>query len=310
MVTRVTTPGNYSAVLSNLLAAQQRQMEAGDRVATQRNGKDLKDYAKNSELLTAMRSVQTRLEVFKDQNNLLADKLSTQDTALTRVSEAAQGVRQAMSEAIASGRVDTLVEDIQAQMNNAVEAMNARYGGKYLFAGGQVDTRPVTAGRLSDLTTPPAVIASFVQNDDFLVTAKLDEATNITTGVLAEDIGTAMLTALQTFQAFNEGPNGPFTGAMTAAQKTFLEGQLGGWDTVRADATLKAAHNGTNQKRVDTVGADLVTRQNSLAGMVGGITDADMAEAAANLQQAQLSVQSAAYVFQALQESSLINLLR
>jgi flagellin-like hook-associated protein FlgL len=44
--------------------------------------------------------------------------------------------------------------------------------------------------------------------------------------------------------------------------------------------------------------------------MLGDITDADMAKAAADLQQAQLSVQSAAYVFQALQESSLINVLR
>ncbi|WP_367254874.1 flagellin, partial [uncultured Phenylobacterium sp.] len=68
--------------------------------------------------------------------------------------------------------------------------------------------------------------------------------------------------------------------------------------------------NGTNQRRVETVVTDLTSRENSLAGMVGDITDADMAEAAAQLQQAQLSVQSAAYVFQALQESSLINLLR
>src|SRR5438105_3617363 len=148
MVTRVTTPGNYTAVLANLLAAQQRQMDAGDKVATQRNGKNLKDYARNSEILTAMRSVQTRLGVYQDQNNLIADKLATQNTSIVRVADAAQSVRQIMAEALASGRVDTLVEDIQAEMNSAVEGMNARYGGKYLFAGGQVDTRPVTATTL------------------------------------------------------------------------------------------------------------------------------------------------------------------
>src|SRR4051812_23531980 len=297
MVTRVTTPGNYSAVLANLLAAQQRQMEAGDKVATQRNGNDLKDYARNSELLTAMKSVQSRLDVYQDQNNLIADKLSTQDTGLTRVADAAQSIRQIMSEAIASGRVDTLVEDIQAQMNNATEGMNARYGGKYLFAGGQVDTRPVTATTLADLTSGPP-ISNWFKNDQFQVTAKLDEATNINTGVLASDIGTNMLTALQTFESFNQGGSGPFTGQMTAAQKTFLEGQLANWETIRVDVTNLAAHNGANQKRVDTVGADLTSRKNSLAGMVGDITDADMGEAAAQLQQAQLSVQSAAYVFQ------------
>ena len=309
MVTRVTTPGNYSAVLANLISAQKRQQDAGEKVATQRNGTDLKDYARQSELLTAMRSVQQRLDVFKDQNRLIADKLATQDTGLTRVADAAQQVRQVMAEAIASGRVDTLVEDIQAQMNNAVEGMNTRYAGKYVFAGGQVDTRPVTAATLSDLTAGPP-IASFFKNDTFPVQAKLDESTTVTTGVLGSDIGTAMLTALKTFEAFNQGASGPFTGAMTSAQKTFLEGQLAGWDTIRSDVTLVAAHNGANQQRVDKVAADLAIRVNSLAGMLGDITDADLGEASSALQQAQLSVQSAAYVFQSLKDSSLINFLR
>ena len=310
MVSRVTTSGNYSAVLTNLLAAQQRQVEAGTRVATQRNGQNLKDYAKSSELLTAMRTVQTRVGVFQDQNGLIADKLATQDAAVVRVADAAQSIREIMAEAVASGRVDSLVEDIQAQMSTAIDSLNARYGGKYLFAGGQVDTKPVTAATLADLTLPPAVIANFFKNDDFKVKAKVDEATNVTTGILADDIATNMMTALQTFQAFNEGPNGPFTGAMTNAQKTFLESQLGTWNTIRADVTQIAAQNGNNQKRLDTVAVDLEARQISLTGMLGDITDADLAKAAADLQQAQLSVQSAAYVFQSLQSSSLINILK
>lgn len=309
MAIRVTTPGNYSAVLANLLAAQRNQMQAGDKVSTQKNGQNLKDYARSSELLTAMRSVETRLGVFEDQNKLLTDKLGTQNTSLTRVADAAQAVRQVFAEALASGRADTLIEDVEAELRNAVEGMNGRYGGKYLFAGGQVDTRPVTATTLSDLTAGPP-IASFFQNDDFKVTAKLDEATTVSTGVLADDIGTDLLTAFQTFQAFNEGAQGPFAGALTQAQQTFLEGQLASWDAVRSDVTNVAAYNGVNQKRLETIAEDLKTRQNSLAGMIGDITDADMAEAAAQLQQAQLAVQSAAYVFQALQESSLINLLR
>jgi flagellar hook-associated protein 3 FlgL len=226
-----------------------------------------------------------------------------------RVKDAAAAVRQIYAEAIASGRVDTLVEDVEAQLRNAAEGMNARYGGKYLFAGGQVDTRPVTATTLAQLTAGPP-ISSFFLNDQFKVTAKLDEATTVNTGLLASDIGTDMLTAFQSFQAFNEGANGPFTGAMTDAQRVFLEGQLAVWDDVRSDVTNMAAYNGTNQKRLETVAEDLESRQNALAGMIGDITDADMAQAAAELQTAQLSVQSAAYVFQSLKESSLLNVLR
>ena len=36
---RVTTGGNYSLVLRNIMLAQQKQMNAGDRVATQETGR-------------------------------------------------------------------------------------------------------------------------------------------------------------------------------------------------------------------------------------------------------------------------------
>ena len=310
MVTRVTTPGNYASVLANLLKAQQNQQIAGEKVSTQKNGSNLKDFAKNSEVLGAMRSVQTRLGVYTDQNNILADRLATQDQALNSVYDAAARVRQLMQESLASGRVDTLVQDIQGEMNNAVAALNGRYAGKYMFAGGQVDTAPFSAQTLSDLTAPPAVIANLFKNDNFKSVNKVDEATTVNTGMLASELGTEMMNALQAFQAFNEGASGPFDGAMTDAQKAFLEGQLQPWGTVASNVIIQVSRNGSQQKRLENVEKDITNRTNTLAGMIGDITDADMALAASQLQTAQLSVQSAAYVFQALQSSSLINLLK
>ncbi len=309
MVTRVSTPGNYSAVLANLLAAQQSQMAAGNKVATQKNGSNLKDYARDAEMLTAMRSLQTRIEVYREQNTFISERLATQDTALNQLTAAAQGARQAISDALAAGRVDTLMEDLQAQFRNAIEGMNARYGGKYVFAGGQVDTRPVTAMTMSDLTSGPP-IANWFQNDHYQPTAKVDEATTVQVGLLADALGADLLAAFQAIQAFQEGPEGPFTGAMTDAQRSFLEGQLATWDGVREDLTNATARNGLVQKRVESVRDDLKTRSNQLQGMIGDITDADMAEAVAQLEQAQMAVQAAAHVFTTLQESSLLNVLR
>ena len=88
MVTRVSTVGNYSAILQNLLAAQARQADAGEQVATQKNGKDLKDYARSAEMLTGMRSLSTRLDVYAEQNKMISDKLITQDMALNQVMDA------------------------------------------------------------------------------------------------------------------------------------------------------------------------------------------------------------------------------
>ncbi|HSV03913.1 MAG TPA: flagellin [Phenylobacterium sp.] len=308
MVTRVSTVGNYSAILANLMAAQQAQLQAGVRVSTQKNGSDLKDYAKNDELLTAMRSVQTRLTGFQDQNSLIADKLTTQDTALNQVADAAQAIREAIADALASGNATTLMAEVQGEMNQAVGAMNTKYNGNYLFAGGQINTQPVTAQQLSDLTAGPP-IGSFFQNDQFKAQANIDDSTAVTTGILASDIGTPLLNALQTLKAFDQGGSGPLGANLTPAQRTFLVNQLSTWDSVHQGITTITAGNGMVQKRVDDIKTDLSSRQTTLAGMVSNITDADMAKAAADLQLAQTSFAAAAQVFQTLKDSSLINLL-
>ena len=99
---RVTTGGNYSRVLSNIMLAQQRQMDAGDKLATQKNGSDLKDYSRNAEMLTAMRSVDSRLGGYLEQNKMITDKLTTQDFSLSQLGDAAASTKQAIEEAIAA----------------------------------------------------------------------------------------------------------------------------------------------------------------------------------------------------------------
>jgi flagellar hook-associated protein 3 FlgL len=199
---------------------------------------------------------------------------------------------------------------MQAQFRNAVEGLNARHGGKYIFAGGQIDTRPMTATGLSDLTTPATTVADFFKNDDYVAQARLDDSTTINTGILADDVGTGIMNAFKAFQAFEEGPTGSFAGQMTDAQRTFLEGQLASWDQAQQNVTNIAGRNGLIQKRTDTVKADLVGRNDGLKEMIGGITDVDMSAAISNLQAAGIAVQAAAQVFNALQTTSLLNFLK
>lgn len=308
MVTRVSTSGSYSAILSNLQAAQQRQAVANAQVSSEMKGTNLKDYAKDAEMLTAMRSVQSRLQVYGEQTTVIADKLATQDQALNQVADAAQSVRQAIAEALAGGRADALMEELGAQFKNVVGGLNFRHAGKYLFSGGQVDTKPVTAEQLSDLTAISATVPGFFQNDEFKATAKLDDSNVVTTGFLAEEMGTDMMTAFTALQAFHEAT--PLTGTLTPAQRTFLETQLATWDGLRGVATNTAALNGQVASRVDKVKANVEDRAITIEGVLGDITKVDMSEAVSRLQQAQVSVQAAAQVFVALQQTSLLNLLK
>jgi flagellar hook-associated protein 3 FlgL len=166
---RVTTVGNYNLVLSNIMQAQRAQVEAGNKVSTQRNGSNLKEFSRDAEILTAMRSVGTRLQGYLSQNTTIADKLTTQDFSLTQLGDAAAAAKTAIEEAIATGRTDTLMQEMEAQFRIGVAAMNSQYNGKYLFAGGKIDTKPVNVTDLSELTDPanPSV-AGFFANDNFI----------------------------------------------------------------------------------------------------------------------------------------------
>jgi len=308
---RVTTVGNYNLVLSNIMQAQRAQIDAGNKVSTQRNGSNLKEFSRDAEILTAMRSVDTRLQGYLDQNTTIADKLTTQDFSLTQLGDAAAAAKTAIEEAIATGRTDTLMQEMEAQFRIGVAAMNSQYNGKYLFAGGKIDTKPVNVTDLSELTDPanPSV-AGFFANDNFITEHKVDDATTVKTGLLASNLGTDMLEAFKAMQAFNESASGPFDGVLTDDQRAFLESQLAVWGSVSSKVIDVTARNGMIQARVDDVKTDLTTRQNSLKGMIGDIVDADMPRATVELEKATLALEASSQVFITLRDSSLLNVLK
>lgn len=307
-MTRISTSNAYSAVLDNLMAAQQRQIDAGTQVSSQKKASDLKGYAANAETLSALQSVQSTVGGYLDQSTVLSNKLSTQDLALNQLADSATGASQSIKDAIASGSGDTVMQALQGFFQNAVGALNTKFDGRYVFSGGQVNTQPVSAGVLSDLTAAPST-ASLFHNDQYQQSNQLDESTTIKSGFLADSLGTNLFNAFKAIEAFNQGAGGPFTGKLTAAQTTFLQGQIAAFDTEGSNLTNTAGQNGLMQNQVDSANKDLTSRQSMLTELMGKITDVDVAKAASDLQQAQFSVQAAAQVFASLKASSLLNLL-
>jgi flagellar hook-associated protein 3 FlgL len=307
---RISSASSYSAILANIQSAQQRQVEAGNQVSSGKIGTNLKDYASKAEVLTAMQTVDARLTTYTDQNKVIASKLQIQDLSLNKVADAADATRQAIANALANDNATTLMQDLQAQFSNAVGGLNAEYDGKYLFAGGQVSTPPVSATQLSDLTLAPGIIANQFHNDTYVAQAKLDDSTTVNTGMLADQLGTNMLTAFQSLEAFHQGANGPFSGQLTAAQRTFLEGQLATWTTVHTDLTTATALNGNNQARVDSVQKYIDSQQLNIKTILSDNIDVNLAEASTRLNLAQQSLQASAQAFRTLQDSSLLNYLK
>jgi flagellar hook-associated protein 3 FlgL len=307
-MTRVSTGSNYSVMTSNLMRAQLRQNALGEQVASQKIASDLKGYSKNAEVLTAMRSAQAKIDGLIDQTKLVSNRLDMQETGINQLAEGVKSGRDAIANAMAAGNAETLMQQLQAAFGDAVQGLNTKSNGRYVFAGALTDTAPTPATSLTDLTAA-ATTADLFKNDQYIATSRIDEHTNVATGVLGDSLATKSFDAFKQVQAYVEA-NGPFTGSLTGAQTSFLKTMLPVFDGAYSDVVTSQGRNGLIQKRFENAQVDLKDQADTLSGMVGGIVDVDMAEAVTRLEAAQLAVQAAAQVFSTLQASSLLNVLK
>ena len=304
----ISTGQTYHSALLNILSAGSRQAEAQNQVSTGKIADDLKGFGVHSDTLTGMKSFASRLESYVGNAKVLSTALDVQDQTLGEAADAATGARGAVAGAISSGTADGLMSALQGRLSQVIDVLNTQYQGRFMFAGGQSDTKPVNVSQMADLTAAPS-IASVFANDQLAVASRLDDNVVIPTGFLADNVGTDALEAFKAVQALHEGPSGPLSGKLTPAQTTALTAILAQFDTAFSTFNEAVAVNGVQQNRVASVQASLEDRQMAVTGVLAGLTDVDMAEAVSRLQLAQTAMQASAQVFATLKGSSLLNAL-
>jgi flagellar hook-associated protein 3 FlgL len=307
---QISTASTYAGVVANLNKAQQAINTAGNQISTGENATDLNGYAANDETLIAMQSLTSKVGGYLSSGQILADKLSTQNTAITQIQGAATQATHDITNSIASGDGSSLMQSLEVDFQNAADGLNTTYDGDYMFSGGQVTSQPFTATSISALApgSPAPAITSFFQNDQDVTSSQINQNTTIQTGFLASSLGTPLMTAFQQVQAYVQA-NGPFNGSLTTAQVTFLNGVISSFNTASQGLTTAAAQNGLSQSELTSATSDLTNQQTTLQNLMGNITNANLAQASANLQQAQLALQASSQVFVNLNTSSLLNVL-
>lgn len=308
MVTSISTANGYSMILSDLLNAQNSEITAQQQVSTGKLGSNLEAFGSQTGNLVATSAVKARVDQLVSQLNTQSVQLNFQQTALTSLSSVAGDVKQALTSALANGSGDGVMTELQSYFSQAAEALNSQYAGNYLFSGGQAQTQPFTATTMGDLTTQ-ASVSAFFQNGGMPPVARIDDSTTIQTGFTASNIGTSLMSAFQSIQAFQQSASGNFGGSLTTAQQNFLQTMITQMGTVADAATQTAAQGGAIQNQITAAATTQTDRQTTLTNMLGDITDVNMAQAATNLSQAQSAVQASSQVFIALKGMTLLNYL-
>ncbi|HEV7229342.1 flagellin [Brevundimonas sp.] len=304
---RVSTFGNYQSALLDLMGSQLRSQEAQQRVSTQKNATDLVGFGRSSESLTALKSAQSRIGGFIDAGKAAAGRLTSQNLALGRVADGAAGAREAIAGALASGRLDGLMLELQGQFQVSLDGLNTKHQGRYLFAGGASSEAPVTPRTLAELSALVDPDEAFV-NDGLVQVSRLDEGTTLETGFLADDLGADLFRIFHEIQRRHETT--PVTGALDDATRDFLTARLSRLDDAREAITDRGARNGSIQNRVDDVLKAQQDQRDALEALVSERTDADLAKALTDLELSQVAMQASAQVINQLRQVSLLNLLR
>lgn len=306
---RISTQQTWNNALRNLMEAQNRQNEASTQVSTRKVATDLMGYGRSSEIIASYKGAMDKTDSYLEITQRVSERLDSQNIALETTGEAASAARQSILETLASDDGTTIMLSLQGNFSMALQGLNYRHNGQYLFAGG-TEGAPVNVSSLSQLAAAPAVDDAF-NNGTVKKASQIDSRTSIETGMLASELGTELMGLFREIQQYNDDPaTGPFQGQLTEAQKTFLTDIAGRFEGAHNNLLEQTALNGTIQNRVENVANSLTNQSNTLGGLISDRTDVDMAEAYSRLEMAEISVQASAQVLAGLRDTSLLYLLK
>lgn len=308
---RIATSQVWTSALNNLMQAEIRQNDAGTVVSTQKNATDLAGYGAGAGVIAAYQSSLAKTNGYIDVSKTVSARLGAQDIALNTTSGAAENAKQTIMDTLANDDSTTLMQGLQSAFSDALNGLNYKYNGTYLFAGGNDDTPPVSAATMSQLAGSSVTVASVFTNGTVKKSSTIDPNTTLQTGMLASDLGTSLMQVFKDIQDYNDNPaTGPFTTPLSDAQKQFLTQKAQDFSAAYDAVNNQTAVNGTMQDRVSNTTQSLQSQADSMSGLISDRTDADMSKAITALQQAQIAVQASAQVVSNLNSVSLLNYLK
>ena len=302
---RISTQAAAQSALMDLMRAQRETFDAREQLSTGKKADDLKGYATSAETILTARATQTRAEAFINSNQRLAARLEVQDLAYRELSDAANELRQSITTIDGTA----MMNNVEGAFDKVVTALSTKFAGSFVFSGVRTDAAPINASSLAELQAATPDVSAIFQDAARRQSAQIDSETTLDVNRTASDVVGDLMGVFERLADFNQGPNGPFDGQLTQAQQAFLQTEIA--NVIAAFDTINAAmaENGSKQARVEASIRSHQDRSDYLTTMISGLEDADMAEAATRLTQAQTAVEVSARTFATLTQVSLLSYL-
>lgn len=299
-MTRIATSTLYARQLADIQRQQVSIADAQREVSSGRKASSYQALGADVGRSVATRTLLSRETAYGDAATRTAGTLALQDSHLGALHSQLQSLRTVLTDALAADEAHGLDTALEAAFDTLRATLNASEAGTPLFSGGVRDTPAFTPTSLGVLAALPDTAQAFA-NDQIRARARIGEGQEVTSGLLADEIGASSAAALAALANAGIG-DGPLSAGARAAITT----AIAALETAAGDVADVQAANGALQASVEAASAASAERRTYLETALGGIEDADLTAAIARLQQEQAALQTSYEVFSRLSQLNLL----
>jgi len=324
MVTiRAATLAQHQMIKSSALRTQSNMNELQVQVASGKKAQAFSGIAEDATRLVNLKSELAQAEQFLQNITITEKRLDLMALALDQIEDIARKARTDIATAFNGSQADDvkLASLMQFNLDQVVDILNIKDDSRFLFAGGEVNTRPVDLNNgvytTPVVTGPPNPTFSqttdigYYEGDATIQSTRIEENFDVSYGVVATE--TAFEKLIRTLDNVS---NVTFTDPITDNERTFLTAAV-------AELTELIDNNGVDNTLAD-LRADIGLDQNALESIKGKhtnflkfaqdsiakIENIDVAEAVTALHFEQIQLEASFTTIARLQTLSLSNFLR
>ncbi len=307
-IDRVATNSSTQYMLSQIMRANNALDTSQAQVASGKVATDYAGIGDKTAALEAARSASNRADAYVTSSQLALTQTDLQDAQLTNLAGLATQLQSAVQGAAGKSDGTNLIDTAKSVFDQAKAILNSTdANGNYIYGGQKSDTPPFTATDISQLNGQP--IANFFVNGNSAKVVQVGDGQSQKIGVLASDVGTQLMTALNTLYQ-QDVPSGTLSGALTSAQVDNLTANvLPGVTQSVSTINAAAAANGNAYQSIKGSITNQQAVKNLYDGFVSDIEDVDMASAITKLNSNQTALQAALTVTARLGSLTLLNYL-
>jgi flagellar hook-associated protein 3 FlgL len=219
-MSRISNLAQHNFNLFATLNTQTRLFDAQTEVSTGQKSQDYAGIDRQAGRLINFKSELERVRQFQDNIETTERRLELMGFSLQRIEEVARDFRTTLLNARNGETADTigLKELSQGLLDQIVDLLNVRDETRFLFAGGDIETKPVQLnnGTYTPPTVPPfpaTADTTWYEGDNVVQLARVDESFQVSYGLTAD--ANAIEKVIRAFDAVSEIT---FTSPPTAAE--------------------------------------------------------------------------------------------